>query len=235
MNKISFFSLLISFSFIVPVFAQQACTSFCDQINPPFQGAALGGSWSMGGCRDKEAMNHELYATYDAGECVYKDGTKISAKSDELVRDENGKPTGDTKTRVAAREAEARMTRAVPEFFTSEGFTANSLKTTPEGISNALKTLKCQKELLSNNLSPRTKLASDEVKTLQTFLRQRSGKQILITGNYRAQTSKSVREIQKSFIKGNAYTRGVVDTQTRALINKLECEALFGEYLNKSN
>ena len=199
------------------------------------QTAFIGGSWSMGGCRDKNATNFAEFATYDSGMCTYKDGTTIDAKSNELIRDENGKPTGDTKTAQAKREAELAMTRTIPDSFTSEAFSGGIIVATEENIELALQTLTCKDNLLENNLSVRTALNSEEVKKLQTFLNVRNGAKLPVTGNYRILTSRAVRDLQRSAMKIGTYRIGIIDAETRALINKLECVARFKEYVASSN
>lgn len=204
------------------------CSTECEVVTP--QVASLGGVFRMGGCRDPKAQNYEKYATYDAGECTYADGTKVSADSSDIIRDPQGVPTGGTHS---ALQRAMQEYRAVPPFFMSQGFVGNTIRLTPDSIQNALKTLTCQQNLLETTLSTRTPLGSDNVKRLQKFLRERSGNQVLITGNYRAQTTRAVLAFQREHMKLGTYTRGVVDVATRDRINHLECQALFGEYLNQ--
>lgn len=207
------------------------CQTECDYVNPP-QVASVGGMFRMGGCRDPKAQNYDVYATYDSGECVYSDGSVISATSTDLIRNADGIPTGGTHS---ALEREAKEYRSVPDFFTSKEFINGKVHMTPEGIQKALETIQCKNNLLDNTLSPRTKLGSDEVKRLQKFLKDRSGKSVLVTGNYRAQTTRAVGLLQASYFKPGTYTKGIVDVKTKDFINFLECQALFGEYLNKNN
>lgn len=125
--------------------------------------------------------------------------------------------------------------RFVPHFFASQGFEGNKVKLNSKSIQNALKSLECQRNLLENTLSPRSALGSEEVKRLQKFLKERVGADVLITGNYRSQTTLAVQLLQAEHFKTGLYARGIVDERTKKLINLLECQALFGEYLNQAN
>lgn len=207
------------------------CDTECDYVNPP-QIASVGGTFRMGGCRDPKAQNYDVYATYDSGECVYSDGSRIAATSTDLIRGADGAPIGGTHS---ALEREAREYRAVPDFFTSKEFVNGKVHLAPESIQKALESIQCKNNLLDNTISPRTKLGSDEVKKLQKFLKERSGKSVLVTGNYRAQTTRAVGLLQASYFKPGTYTKGIVDVKTKDFINFLECQALFGEYLNQNN
>jgi len=235
MKKMLFLIAFVS----LPFFAEAGSNDFndcsqCDYTNPP-QVASLGGMYRLGGCRDVKAQNHDVYVTYDYGQCVYPDGTTIAASSTDLIRNAEGIPTGGTLSGLAALEKESREYRAVPDFFTSKEFVNNKLRMNPVSIQKALESIQCKNNLLENTLSPRSKLGSEEVKKLQKFLRERSGKKVLITGNYRAQTTRATGLLQAMYFKPGTYTKGVVDLKTKDHINFLECQALFGEYLNQNN
>lgn len=235
MKKILFlFALVATPFFTQAVSFDMYCSNACDYINPP-QVASVGGMYRLGGCRDVKAQNYDVYVTFDSGECVYPDGSRIAASSTDLIRNADGVPTGGTHSGIAALEKEAREYRSVPDFFTSKDFVNGKVHLTPASIQKALESIQCKNNLLENTLSPRTTLGSDEVKKLQKFLKERSGKSVLITGNYRAQTTRATGLLQAMYFKPKTYTKGIVDVKTKDLINSLECQALFGEYLNQNN
>lgn len=233
MKKILFLLALIATPFFTHATDRQItfCDGQCEYVNPP-QVASVGGMFRLGGCRDPKAQNYDVYVTYDSGDCVYPDGSKIAATSTDLIRNADGVPTGGTHS---ALERETREYRSVPDFFTSKEFVNGKVRMTPESIQKALQSIQCKNNLLENTLSPRTKLGSEEVKKLQKFLKERSGKSVLMTGNYRAQTTRAVGLFQAAHLESKTYTKGIVDVKTKDFINFLECQALFGEYLNKNN
>lgn len=233
MKKTLFLFALIATPFFTQAVSRDVyCDGPCDYVNPPPQVASVGGMYRLGGCRDIKAQNYDVYVTFDSGECVYPDGSKIAATSTDLIRNADGVPTGGTHS---ALERAAKEYRSVPDFFTSKEFVNGKIRLTPESIQKAVESIQCKNNLLEDTLSPRAKLGSLEVKKLQKFLKERSGKNVLITGNYRAQTTRAVGLLQTMYFKSGTYTKGVVDTKTKDLVNSLECQALFGEYLNQNN
>ncbi len=227
-------TLFVLMMFTIPAFAQainldsisRDCSQ-CDYVNPP-QGASVGGGMIFAGCRDPRAVNYNQYFTHDGGECIYSDGSKIPADSKDLIRNSDGLPTGGTYSELYI---EATEMRPVPDMFMSPTFKNGKVRVNPATLPETFRTLTCSYPLLNENLSTMTPLKSFEVMKLQFFFKKRLERNILVTGNYRAQTTKAVLELQRKYLAKGEYVQGVVDTPTKNLVNSLECKAKFEEFL----
>lgn len=227
--------IFVLVGFIVfPFFAQAESLriidcSQCEYVNPPQnQTASVGGGIIFAGCRDPRATNYNQYFTHDGGDCLYSDGTKIPANSDDLIRNSDGLPTGGT---YSEQLIEATEMRAVPDIFSSPTFKNGKVRVNPNTLPETFKTLTCKYPLLESTLSLRTPLISFEVMKLQQFFKKRYKKDILITGNYRAQTMKAVSDFQRKNVSSGLKANGSVDIATKDLINTLECRAKFEDFL----
>lgn len=199
----------------------------CSETTP--QGASIGGGIIFAGCRDPRASNYNEYFTHDGGECVYSDGSKIPADSKDLIRNSDGLPTGGTYSELYIETTEMRP---VPDMFMSPTFKNGKVRVNPTTLPETFRTLTCSYSLLNETLSVRTPLNSFEVMKLQLFFKKRLGRNILVTGNYRTQTTKAVLELQRKHLVKGGYVQGVVDIPTKNLINSLECRAKFEDFLS---